>query len=578
MQFNENTKKFMTPEMMKQMSQMCANMSDDQLRQYAQMAGMGNVDPQFMRQQMGQVKNMRDEDLQRQVNQTRPEDIERAKQRMQGQQQQQQQQQQQKPQSEQFPIINKLKNQGNDAFKQQDYEKAASKYYEAISEIEELWENNSYLKNDTNKKIELKQLEHSCRLNYCNVKAKQLQFDVVLRQAKKVLEDDDQNGKANFRMGQALFETKKYQEALGYLEIASQKLPNDETVQIMYKQTKEQLTNVNLNVNQTQNQNKSDPQVQEQNIEQTQFVKQQEDQVNQNQQSQQIQNDKIENQDFQEEVQKKPKIKLSSVDTNSEEFQNLKQKVQSSKEDGFIVEEEIPTSKSQPNKPVTKQTETQNVNKIPENPQFQQQFDQFKNMSPEQLNYMTNTLKSMDKGFLKQMMKQQSGVEMSDQQIEMMQTMMTPEMLAQMKNIDPAVLQQQKLQQSQQQQQQQQQQPIQSTQQSNHQSAPQVPTSSQQMPQNLSGLAQNPQMLEMVIDQLKANPQMLKMMAPAFGGNNAITSYIDSASPEQLSKVVGRLAIFLKFLLMLYRAWLMVKNQWKFILGFLLAYLYFKLF
>lgn len=54
-------------------------MSDDQLRQYAQMAGMGNVDPSFVRQQMGQVKNMRDEDLERQVNQTRPEDIERAK-------------------------------------------------------------------------------------------------------------------------------------------------------------------------------------------------------------------------------------------------------------------------------------------------------------------------------------------------------------------------------------------------------------------------------------------------------------------------------------------------------------------
>ncbi|CAD8185260.1 unnamed protein product [Paramecium octaurelia] len=574
MQFNQDSKKFLTPEMMKQTSQMCANMSDDQLRQYAQMAGMGNIDPSFLRQTMGQVKNMKDEDLQRQVNQTRPEDLERAKQRIQGQQAQQQQQQQQIPQSEQFPIINKLKNQGNEAFKQQDYEKAASKYYEAISEIEELWENNAYLKNDANKKIELKQLEHSCRLNYCNVKAKQSQFDVVLRQAKKVLDDDAQNGKANFRMGQALFETKRYSEALGYLEIASQKLPADETVQIMYKQTK-QLSN--LNIDQTQKQNSDDPQEkqeQEQKVEQTKIV--QEDQPIQNQQPQQIQKDQKENKDLEEEAQKKPKIKLSSVDTNSEEFQNLKQKVQSAKEDGLIVEEEIPTSKGQPTKPATKQTETQNVNKIPENPQFQQQFDQFKNMSPEQLNYMTNTLKSMDKGFLKQMMKQQSGVEMSDQQIEMMQTMMTPEMLAQMKNIDPAVLQQQKLSQSSSQQQ-----PIQSTSQSNNQNAPQVPqapTASQQMPQNLQGLAQNPQMLEMVIDQLKANPQMLKMMAPAFGGNNAITSYIDSASPEQLSKVVGRLAIFLKFLLILYRAWLMVRNQWKFILGFLLAYLYFKLF
>ncbi|CAD8212493.1 unnamed protein product [Paramecium octaurelia] len=556
MQFNEDTKKFLTPEMMKSMSQMCANMSDDQLRQYAQMGGMGNVDPSFMRQQMGQVKNMRDEDLQRQVNQTRPEDIERAKQRIQG-QQPQSQQQQQNPQSDQFPIINKLKNQGNDAFKSQDYEKAASKYYEAISEIEEMWENNAYLKSDTIKKQELKLLEHSCRLNYCNVKAKQSQYDVVLRQAKKVLEDDDQNGKANFRMGQALFETKKYHEALKYLEIASQKLSNDETVQIMYKQAQNQISNLNANP-----------------------AAQQEEKGNQNEQPKQTQKQQKENQDSEEQQQKKPKIKLSSVDTNSEEFQNLKQKVQTSKEDGLIVDEEISTTKSKSNKPSTQQTESQNVNKTPEDPQFQQQFDQFKNMSPEQLNYMTNTLKSMDKGFLKQMMKQQSGVEMSDQQIEMMQTMMTPEMLSQMKNIDPAVLKQQKSQQQSQQQSQssQQQQPVQSTQQSNYQNVPQAQTAAQQMPQNLQGLAQNPQMLGMVIDQLKANPQMLKMMAPAFGGNNAITQYIDSASPEQLSKVVGRLAIFLKFLLMLYRAWLMVKNQWKFILGFLLAYLYFKLF
>ncbi|CAK57371.1 unnamed protein product (macronuclear) [Paramecium tetraurelia] len=573
MQFNQDSKKFLTPEMMKQTSQMCANMSDDQLRQYAQMAGMGNIDPSFLRQTMGQMRIYKDKSIK----------LVQKTQREQNREFRVSKHNNNNSNSKNHRVSNfrsltKLKNQGNDAFKQQDYEKAASKYYEAISEIEELWENNAYLKNDANKKIELKQLEHSCRLNYCNVKAKQSQFDVVLRQAKKVLEDDDQNGKANFRMGQALFETKRYTEALGYLEIASQKLPADETVQVMYKQTKELQ---NSNIDQTQKQNSDDPQEkQEQKVEQTKIVQEDEPIQNQQQQQpQQIYKDKKENKDLEEEAQKKPKIKLSSVDTNSEEFQNLKQKVQSTKEDGFIVEEEIPTSKSQPTKPATKQNETQNVNKIPENPQFQQQFDQFKNMSPEQLNYMTNTLKSMDKGFLKQMMKQQSGVEMSDQQIEMMQTMMTPEMLAQMKNVDPAVLQQQKL--SQQSQQFAQQQPIQSTSQSNNQNAPQAPqapTASQQMPQNLQGLAQNPQMLEMVIDQLKSNPQMLKMMAPAFGGNNAITSYIESASPEQLSKVVGRLAIFLKFLLMLYRGWLMAKNQWKFILGFLLAYLYFKLF
>ena len=42
---------------------MYEKMSDDQLRQYAQMAGMGNMDPSFLRNQMRMMKNMKNEDL-----------------------------------------------------------------------------------------------------------------------------------------------------------------------------------------------------------------------------------------------------------------------------------------------------------------------------------------------------------------------------------------------------------------------------------------------------------------------------------------------------------------------------------
>lgn len=52
-------------------------------------------------------------------------------------------------------------------------------YIKAILEIEELWTTNKSLKSDPVKRKELQTLETSCRLNYCNVKAKQGDFDIV---------------------------------------------------------------------------------------------------------------------------------------------------------------------------------------------------------------------------------------------------------------------------------------------------------------------------------------------------------------------------------------------------------------
>ena len=74
-------------------------------------------------------------------------------------------------------------------------------------------------------------------------------------------------------------------------------------------------------------------------------------------------------------------------------------------------------------------------------------------------------------------------------------------------------------------------------------------------------------------------------MAPMFG-DNAMGKYITNSryrilkliSDEQLKSMVSKLAIFLKFVLISYRAYIQVKNQWKFILGFLVAYILLKLF
>jgi hypothetical protein len=58
---------------------------------------------------------------------------------------------------------------------------------------------------------------------------------------------------------------------------------------------------------------------------------------------------------------------------------------------------------------------------------------------------MTNMMKNMDSSLLAQMMKQQTGQDISQEQIESMKSMINPEMIEQMKNIDPSILSQMKM-------------------------------------------------------------------------------------------------------------------------------------
>jgi hypothetical protein len=44
---------------------MFENMSDDQIKSYAQMTGLGNIDPSFLRNSANMMKNMKEEDMQK---------------------------------------------------------------------------------------------------------------------------------------------------------------------------------------------------------------------------------------------------------------------------------------------------------------------------------------------------------------------------------------------------------------------------------------------------------------------------------------------------------------------------------
>jgi tetratricopeptide (TPR) repeat protein len=133
-----------------------------------------------------------------------------------------------------FPKIETLKKKGNDLFSQGKYEEAGTVYFESILDIEEIrsgegWENGG-------KGIrweELKTLEIACRLNYAISKSKVGEWDVVLTQGKEVLKLGE-NGKARFRVGQALHYLGKNDSALSYLEKARELLPNDPTGKVVY--------------------------------------------------------------------------------------------------------------------------------------------------------------------------------------------------------------------------------------------------------------------------------------------------------------------------------------------------------
>jgi tetratricopeptide (TPR) repeat protein len=109
--------------------------------------------------------------------------------------------------------VTKIKEEGNTLFKQNKYEDAIKKYYEAIQEIKTSTDKDKY-------KNELNELEKQCRLNIVNCKLKTKDYDGVINECSIVLENN-KCFKAYYRMGLALFHKKKYDKAFRYLDNAN---------------------------------------------------------------------------------------------------------------------------------------------------------------------------------------------------------------------------------------------------------------------------------------------------------------------------------------------------------------------
>lgn len=112
-----------------------------------------------------------------------------------------------------------LKEEGNRLFKAGKFEEAGSKYLYAILDVEGL---RTRLRNDqtSNPQFlkELNDLEVSSRNNYCSVKIKLEEFDLLIRHAERILEVDERNAKARFNLAQAFFALKDLEKAKFYIK------------------------------------------------------------------------------------------------------------------------------------------------------------------------------------------------------------------------------------------------------------------------------------------------------------------------------------------------------------------------
>ncbi|EAR89195.1 tetratricopeptide repeat protein (macronuclear) [Tetrahymena thermophila SB210] len=497
-----------------------------------------------------------------------------------------------------YPQINQLKNKGNEKFKQQNYDEAAQFYLEAIISIDE----ERMKKLNTMQEMELKEIEINCRNNYCSVKAKQNDYLNMLTQAQAVLKLDPNNIKAKFRLGQSYYGLKKYERALELLTEAKNQSPSDSVILDIYTKCKSEVDKIKKEAeDKLQQENKSKQEdAPKQNNESELKNKQEKQQKKETKVQNVVKEEEIEEKKTNnkeeviiEEVKEDKKVEQSpnpsstyfnpknidvetikkqqemmknmddsQLDSMAKMIQNMDNETirQMYKAQGMdLSDEQIKMIKSSTNKEALKmatQAQPEELQKKNQeairHAQANQQFnlsqhanpetikksqEQLKNMDESQINSMANMVKNMDNAALKSMYKMQ-GMDLTDEQINMMKNMMTPDMIKAASSMDPSQILKQG------------QgpatfptQPTQSTS-SNVSSTgstepqPQVSANAQQMPDmsNMGSILENSQMLDTALNMLISNPEMLKMMTAQMP-NHPFANYLNNASPQDLQRL-----------------------------------------
>jgi len=184
---------------------------------------------------------------------------------------------------------------------------------------------------------------------------------------------------------------------------------------------------------------------------------------------------------------------------------------------------------------------------------------------------MTDYFKNMDNATLKSMLKIQSGMDVSDEQLASMKRMMTPEMLRNFSKMDMSNL------------------PKFPGQQTGTTAYPQATgtattgnTSTEPLLGDQPGFPGNnidvgsdqvQNMLEMVI----SNPEMLKNMVGMLGENHPVAKLVKNKSPEELAKYVGILKKLLKVYGKISPLVKILRQYWQLIAGALIGYIIYRL-
>jgi tetratricopeptide (TPR) repeat protein len=552
---------------MKMASDMISGMSDDQLRDYAKMMGMPHMDPAMFRQSAGMMKNMDQGQFNNMKNTAKnfpyagagastPSSTSSSHDT--------------KPQSSgteattpsKYSHIEKLKTKGNDFFKKGIYDEAASAYLEAVIEIEELRSKNKKMHDE-----DLDNLEVSCRLNYANVKSKEGDYEVVLAQSRAVL-NIKENGKAYFRLGQALYHFKKYDEALSKLEKAISMLPGDDTVVELYEKVKK--------VQKASESSKAEVKAtQKEGKEEERGSSVDEKRNKENIYKSGTEEDKGQSEKNEEKKSKMKKKKAPEVGvpiqkdekkTRSTEpvFDFMAEKTTSnSKPEVFIEEEKIPESKPTTYQESYKPTYPTNITEE----KLKKGQEELGNMKPEQLKMMTDYFKTMDNASLKSMLRGQTGMDISDAQLEQMKSMMTPEMLQTFSKMDMSKMPQRPNF------------PTQTSTTDSTTSESTIPSASNSFPGFPTGgpnMDLKSDQIQGILDMAIKNPEMLKNMVGMLGENNPMGKMLKNKSPEDLAKYMRVVQKLLKVYSKMSPVISFVKKYWQIMAGALLGYMIYR--
>ena len=209
----QNNLNMMNPEMMKNASNMMAGMSDSQIQMYLSQMGMSGIDPSMFRNmcknmsnmsdsQFNNMKNMAQTNYQNNYNNYNNNNINTNTNNNNN-----------NLNGTIVQEVTKMKEEGNNLFRNNKYNEAIKKYYETIEEIKTTIDKDKY-------KNELDNIERICRLNIAACKLKTEDYDGVINECSIVLEKN-KCFKGYYRMGLALLNKKKYDKAYRYLDNAN---------------------------------------------------------------------------------------------------------------------------------------------------------------------------------------------------------------------------------------------------------------------------------------------------------------------------------------------------------------------